>query len=145
MAALYRLIACLLVSGTCYAGGSLSEFSVDLSHGGEEISICLDSSIPEKYKSAAKLLTMGTSNTTETCVVTYETTIYGVNCQIGWYVDGYICTSLDGTETGKQFVVLNGSVVGISYNIEMRNDHFVHYYTWGAVYSYLNRQIVVFN
>ena len=145
MTALYRLIACLLVSGTCYAGGSLSEVPVDLTHGGEESSLCLDASISEKYKAAAKFLTMGPSNTTETGVVTYETTIYGVNCHIGWYIDGYIGTSLDGTETGKQVVYVNGCVVGISYNPEMRNDHFVHRYTWGAVYSYVNRQIVVFN
>lgn len=144
MVKIHHLIACLIFSGTCFAGGHLAEIPFETNDKIEDETFRLKSSITKKYTTAAKFLAMSVHNVIETYLVTYETTDYGVYCHVAWYVDGCIGTALDGTEAGKQVVIINDSVVGISYHIEMKHDHFIHHYTWGAVYSYPNRQAVVF-
>ena len=142
------LMSFLCVSTTCFAEASLSLIPDICIHNNDIIELDIDSQVKEKYLAAAKFLaksSKSSSKTVQTNIITYETTSFGVNCHIGWYTDGYIGTSLDGTEQGKQFVFLNGAVVGISYDIERKGDHFVHKYTWGKVYSYPNSQVVQFN
>lgn len=135
---------------TCHAESSLSLVS-KISHVEmhDEPGLDIDQNIGKKYQAAAKFLSSAASyhsnyQTVDTSIITYETTYLGVNCHIAWYVDGYIGTSLDGTEQGKQVVFVNGSVVGISYDIDIYSDHFEHKYTWGKVYSYPHRQVVKF-
>lgn len=78
----------------------------------------------------------------ETNFVTYETLDTGVTCHFGWYTDGWIGTALDGTEVGKQVIFVNGSVVGVSYDLKVYKNYFVHKYTWGTVESYPHKQII---
>lgn len=81
----------------------------------------------------------------ETNVVTYETTDFGVLCHVAWYADGIVATALNGTEEGKQVIIINGSITGISYDLQVDSGSFLHKYTWGKVRSYSNRQIMHFN
>ncbi len=79
---------------------------------------------------------------TETNIIRYIVTEEGVTCHVGVYADGVIVTALDGTEQGKQVIIVNDSITGISYDLEQKKDHFIHKYTWGKVYSYDNKQIM---
>ncbi|MFV0341221.1 MAG: hypothetical protein ACK5MA_11455 [Parachlamydiaceae bacterium] len=135
----------LFSSASCFADASLervaqlsgevllTESEFDFSH-----SLC------KKYQAAAKFqspeASHSSSSRVETHLVTYETTALGVNCHVGWYTDGFIVTSLDGTEEGKQCVFVNGSIIGISYDVKIHRDFFEHKYTWGKVYSYPYKQ-----
>jgi hypothetical protein len=110
----------------------------------------LDPQIIEKNQAVAKFFSKSAKskpnyNIIGTNVVTYEITYLGVLCHIGWYLDGSIVTAIDGTEAAKQVVFLNGCVVGISYDMEMKDDYFIHRYKWGKVYSYIDHQIIKFN
>ncbi len=130
--------------------------AVNMSFGKEELShipidsyensmhqISIDPAVVEKYQSASKFFKKATPH--ETQLVTYETLDTGVNCHVGWYSDGYIVTALNGSEAGKQVVFVKGNIVGISYDVQFREDYFIHKYTWGIVYSYSKSQRVVFN
>ncbi len=100
----------------------------------------IDKKIQEKYQTVAKQFS--NRGSTQTNIVTYETLNTGIHLHIGWYIDGYIATALDGTEAGKQIIVINGSVVGISYNIKLYNGYFTHDYTFAKVTSYSNKQVL---
>lgn len=118
---------------------------MDVNESKSENGFELDDRIVKKHLATANFFQQGLvekSNNVETNLVTYETTIYGVNVHIGWYVDGYIITALDGTEKGKQIIVVNEIITGISYDCEQKKDHFTHKYTWGKVYSYQNSQTI---
>ena len=109
----------------------------------EQEGFSIDEEIQKKNQIIAKQFSK--SGSTQTNLVTYETLNTGVHVHIGWYSDGYIGTALDGPETGKQVVVINNCVIGISYAIQSHNGYFTHTYTWGKVTSYSNKQIVNFN
>lgn len=140
-----------IISATCYSSSHLSNIPFILEQGqysNESNQFHIDEKITQKYSAAAKFVgrvAQSQNKTVETNLVTYETTSLGVQCHVGWYADGYIGTALDGTEQGKQVVFLNNAVVGISYDIEIKQNYFVHKYTWGKVYSYPQRQVVIFN
>lgn len=69
--------------------------------------------------------------------------------QIGWYADGYTITYLNGQTTGKQIVVWQDHVVGISYPQEKYNGDpgtlISHSYSWGRVYTRYDFQEIVLN
>jgi hypothetical protein len=107
----------------------------------------LDIKIKEKYQDIAKFFRddnaiKGKQDTVHTNVVTYEVLDTGVLIHVGWYIDGFIATALNGTENGKQVIVVNDSVVGISYEIKTTRDYFTHNYTWAKVTSYTNKQSI---
>lgn len=130
----------------CNASSSLSQLPLDAGmQYDKEQGFEIDALAQNKYQSAAKLLSTSSSKTVETGLVTYETLPTGVLLHVGWYSDGNICTALNGTEQGKQVVILNGSIVGISYDISQHSDYFVHKYTWGKIYSSGNHQKIKIN
>jgi hypothetical protein len=100
----------------------------------------LNKDLQTKYQAIAK--NFSKKNSTETNIVTYETLDNGVHVHVGWYIDGCIGTALDGIEAGKQVVIINDSVVGISYDIKFHNGYFTHNYTWAKITSYTNKQVV---
>lgn len=136
------LAFCLLVGGA-HVEAALSEIPVarEVDQGSPEFELNTD--IQEKYQAAARLFSESRGKTTQTNVITLETLPNGVHVHVGWYPDGSIGTAMDGSEQGKQVVFCNNQVVAISYDIDVRSDHFIHRYTWGKVYSYVNRQVVV--
>lgn len=148
----YILLSILTTVSTsvCFANNSL-EHIIKLEKGDyqNESVIEIDSIAREKHQAVLKFMSPqgshSSSKRTETNLVTYEVTPQGVTCHIGWYLDGFIGTALNGTEEGKQCIIVNGSIVGVSYDFKIYKDHFEHKYTWGKVYSYPNHQYMITN
>ncbi len=140
-----KLVISIFVLCTCFVSKGYSEaylsdfFEVTHDESLQEEAFPIDKKLQEKYQVVAKQFSK--KGSTQTSVVTYETLNNGVHVHIGWYVDGSIATALDGAEAGKQVIVINESVVGISYDIKTYNGYFTHNYTWAKVTSYSNKQI----
>ena len=113
---------------------------------GTKIGTLKNPALLEKNQIMSKSTSSWKPKKVTTNTVTYEVTDYGVHCHVGWYSDGCICTSLDGTRTGIQFITVNGVIVDSSTNFKVtgKND-FVHTYSWGKVYSYKGSQKIAPN
>lgn len=146
--------AFILMSGLCFAESlSMIPKSSDIENHDEMI-FELNQNTVKKFQAAAKFLshddlTQSNLNSrakknVETFLVSYETLDTGISCHVGWYQDVCIATALDGTEQGKQVVVVNNTITGISYDVKVYKDRFEHKYTWGTVCSYPYKQIVKF-
>lgn len=79
----------------------------------------------------------------------YETTnvsiviLGGYKFHVADYLDGSrVVTALDGKMKGYQAVGMNGIQQGYSENVEWRGTSFIHYYPYGRIISYPDRQIV---
>lgn len=55
--------------------------------------------------------------------------------QIAFFKDGFIITFLGGENEGKQIVVCQDKIIGVSYPCEKRGLNLIHLYVWGRVYS----------
>ena len=145
-----KLVISIFVLCSCFVSYGYSEaylsdfFEVIHDEALQKEAFSIDKKIQDKYQAVAKQFSKKGSSkgSTETNLVTYDTLSSGVHVHIGWYVDGSIVTALDGTEAGKQLIFINGSVVGISYDIKTYNGYFTHNYTWAKVTSYTNKQIL---
>ncbi len=145
-----KLVLSIFALCTCLASQGYSEtylndfFEVTHDESLQKEAFPIDKKIQEKYQTVAKHFSEKKSakGSTETNLVTYEALNTGVHIHIGWYADGYIATALDGNEAGKQVIFINGSVVGISYDIKTYNGYFTHNYIWATVTSYPNKQIL---
>jgi hypothetical protein len=106
---------------------------------------CKDTTKSKKSPATTKSASSQKGKKSSTNTITFVTTEYGVHCHVGWYPDGCISTSLDGTMTGLQLILgLNGAVLDSSTNFKkIRKNEYVHTYSWGKVYSYPNKQMVV--
>lgn len=138
---IFIFTACACFSSQAYSEIHLSDY-FDATHD-ESLQVegfVLDKEVQAKNQIIAKQFSK--QGSTQTNVVTYETLNNGVHVHVGWYVDGSIVTALDGTEAGKQVVFINGSVVGISYDLKVYNGYFTHDYTWAKVTSYTNKQVL---
>jgi hypothetical protein len=78
----------------------------------------------------------------------YETThvnhaiFNGLDVQVAQYIDGTaVYTSFDGPTKGMQEVYFNGACVSGGYG-SWEVDHFTHYYQYGRIVSYRNKQII---
>ncbi len=66
----------------------------------------------------------------------------GLNFHIANYIDGTcIITYLDGAEKGLQGIFFNGVLQNGSTLVEWHKNHFIHFYQYGRVTSYCDRQI----
>lgn len=139
MLAIFAICTCCIAQGnaeTCLR----DFFEVTYVESLQKEGFSINRDIQKKYQAVAKQFSA--KGSTQTNVITYETTDTGVNVHIGWYSDGFIATALDGPEAGKQVIIINGSVVGVSYDIMTYNGYFTHTYTWAKVTSYSNYQIL---
>ncbi len=145
-----KLVISIFALCTCFASQGYSEtylsdfFEVTHDESLQKEAFPIEKKIQDKYQAVAKQFAKKGSSkgSTQTNVVTYATLNNGVHVHIGWYTDGSIATALDGAEAGKQVIIVNGSVVGISYDIKTYNGYFTHNYTWAKVTSYSNKQIL---
>jgi hypothetical protein len=66
----------------------------------------------------------------------------GYNFHVAIYPDSTrVITCLDGEMRGYQGVAINGAQIAESFDVQWYNDHFVHRYPNGKIYSYSNKQI----
>lgn len=134
------LTICFCFASQAYSENYLTDFFEGIQDKSlEKVAVPTGKKVQNKYQATTFASSKGF---TETALVTYETLPNGVRVHIGWYTDGFIMTALDGTETGKQVIFINGSVVGVSYDIKFYNSYFSHDYTWAKVISFSNRQIL---
>lgn len=69
-----------------------------------------------------------------TWIVSYDGDFDGsLILQTCWYADGFTITHLKGHEKGKQIVVFNGNIIGISFPHELYYGDILHRYAWGTV------------
>ena len=67
--------------------------------------------------------------------------LHGFTFHISDYHDGTrVITALDGDMRGYQAIGVNGVIVTSSNAVEWHGNYFVHYYQYGKVISYPNRQ-----
>lgn len=65
---------------------------------------------------------------------------------VGWYADGFILTCMEDGDKGRQIVINNDKIVGISYGINNNPDSHAegirHEYNWGCVGTTEGFQII---
>lgn len=138
---LLAILLCSLLTTSGYTETYLSDFfDLSLNEIPQDQGFQIDESLKAKYNLIAKQFAQ--KGITQTNIVSYETLSNGTNVHIGWYADGYIATALNGPDTGKQVISINGAIIGISYNVSYHNGYFVHYYPTSIVTSYSNCQFV---
>jgi len=138
---LLALLSFTLFSSDAYTETCLSDFFYEVPDATlQDKGFQIDTEIQKKYQLIAKQFVQ--RGLSQTSLVTYETLDNGVNLHVGWYVDGYIATALNGVDCGKQIIFINGVVTGISYNVTYYNGYFVHYYAGLKVTSYSNSQFI---
>ena len=141
-----KLAICIFAVCTCFVSQGFAEtylsdyFEMVHDENLENEAFQIDVSLQEKYQAVARQFVK--KGSAQTNIVTYETLYTGVHVHVGWYVDGYIVTALDGTEAGKQIVFINGTPVSISYKIKAYSGYFKHDHGNGwKITSYPTSQI----
>lgn len=106
----------------------------------------IDSEVQQKNMAACNLFANDVTvcGTVSTSLVTYETIDGGIHLHVGWYADGYIATALDGPEAGKQVMVIDDVVIGVSYQMKSSKNYFTHKYSFAEVKSYQYKQTAKF-
>lgn len=92
-----------------------------------------------KYQPTAEFFGMAISSLqvkgdTYTHVISYDIP----ECQIGVFSDGLIITHIQGENKGKQIVVYQDKIIGISYPCEYKEGCVSHQYIWGQTTSRYN-------
>lgn len=78
-------------------------------------------------------------------MVTFEQQRDGSITHIAWYNDGYIVTVLSGYEPGQQELHLYDGRYYAPISCCEGDGCLIHDYSWGVIYSYLNKQVIEFD